>query len=74
MAKRIIVNIDDNGRVNIKFEGYEGDECVKERVKILSALRKNGLDIDEGNVKFTDEFYDTNTVSQKQVVEVKNGY
>lgn len=50
---RVIVEIDDKGRTRFKYEGFVGDQCIKEAAALLERLKNLGLDVEVQAVERT---------------------
>jgi hypothetical protein len=62
----IRVEVDNDGRTKMLYEGFKGDLCFKEAERLLAGLKALGVDVDVEKVKRTEAF-----VEAKEAV--KNG-
>ncbi|MBB1354241.1 MULTISPECIES: DUF2997 domain-containing protein [unclassified Pseudoalteromonas] len=65
--QQIIITIDEQGQVNAKTEGFQGDSCIDAVVDLL------GEQINIKNLKKTDEYHQSQTVKAAHIVESKRG-
>ena len=65
--QQIIITIDEQGQINAKTEGFQGDSCIAAVVELL------GEQINFTNLKKTDEYHQSQTVTAINVVENKRG-
>jgi len=63
--QRILVSIDENGKINASTEGIKGDLCLAELQKLLGDL----ADLD--SITKTDEFYQANELKSYNKIEIK---
>lgn len=63
--QRIVITIDENGKINASTEGIKGELCLDELQKLLGDL----ADLDK--VTKTDEFYQENELKSKSKIEIK---
>lgn len=67
MSKNLIVKIHPDGKIEAKVEGFKGNECCK-YIGILEEL----LEAETFDSEYTEEFYNTTTISESVMQEVKN--
>ncbi|KPH64277.1 hypothetical protein AMS58_03245 [Pseudoalteromonas porphyrae] len=65
--QQIILTIDEQGKINAKTEGFQGDSCIAAVVELL------GEQININNIKKTDEYHQSQTVKAANIVENKRG-
>ena len=70
--REIIVEIDKDGSVKIRYQGFVGGQCFEEAKRLYEILKKQGLDVKIEQVVPTQEYYAT-TVSQVREVERNGG-
>ena len=58
--ERIVIHVDDNGKISAQTEGFKGDTCLKELETLLEGVG------DIAKVKKTDDFF-----QQKQSRTIK---
>jgi hypothetical protein len=63
--QRIIITIDENGKINASTEGIKGEMCLNELQDLLGDL----ADLD--SITKTDEFYQTNDVKTQNKIQNK---
>jgi len=61
MAKEIIIEIGENGEIELRAEGYKGKQCKADSKDIEEALG-----ISDGKRKTLPEYHLTEVVKQKQ--------
>ena len=61
MAKEIIIEIGENGEIELRAEGYKGKQC-----KVDSKDIEEALGLDGGKRKTLPEYHLTEVVKQKQ--------
>jgi hypothetical protein len=61
--QRIVVTIDENGKINASTEGIKGEMCLAELQSLLGELA------DLESVTKTDEYYQANELSTKKLQE-----
>jgi hypothetical protein len=62
---RIVITIDENGKINASTEGIKGEMCLEELQKLLGDLAELS------SISKTDEFYQTNELRNKNKIENK---
>ncbi|MBR4531331.1 DUF2997 domain-containing protein [bacterium] len=63
--QRIVITIDENGKINASTDGIKGEMCLSELQELLD-------DMDTlQSVKKTDEFYQTNELKNKNIARNK---
>ena len=62
--QRIVVIIDENGKINAKTDGIKGEVCIEELQKILGEVA------DLESVSKTDEYYQHNELHAKNIQRV----
>lgn len=63
MEQRIVVTIDENGKINASTDGIKGEMCLTELQELLD-------DFDNlQSVKKTDEYYQSEIVSNKNLIK-----
>jgi hypothetical protein len=63
--QRIVITIDDNGKINASTEGIKGEMCIDELQKLLEDIA------DLQSVTKTDEFYQANELKSNNKIEIK---
>jgi hypothetical protein len=61
--QRIVITIDENGKINAATEGIKGEMCLTELQELLAA--EDNLQ----SVVKTDEFYQANELKTQKLVE-----
>lgn len=49
--RRIIIGIDDKGKISTDFDGFAGPSCFEEARKLASRLKELGVDINVQNLQ-----------------------
>ncbi len=65
--QRIIVEIDEDGKITAKTNGFKGEACLDELQKLL------GEEAAPSKLKPTDDFYQKTTVDSKQKQSIGGG-
>jgi hypothetical protein len=65
--QQIIITIDEQGQINAKTEGFQGNSCIAAVVELL------GEQININTIKKTDEYHQSQTVKALNIVENKRG-
>ncbi|MGH9919147.1 MAG: DUF2997 domain-containing protein [Nitrososphaerales archaeon] len=60
--KRIIIQIDSDGKVQMRTEGFSGPACLKEMDKVLAKTAEYGVTTNTTKLEKTQEFYATEQV------------
>ena len=63
--QRIVITIDESGKINASTEGIKGEMCLDELQKLLEDIA------DLQSVIKTDEFYQANENTSKNKIEIK---
>jgi hypothetical protein len=63
--QRIVVTIDENGKINASTEGIKGEMCLDELQKLIGDLA------DLETVTKTDEFYQANELKSQTKIQNK---
>lgn len=63
--ERILVTIDENGKINASTEGIKGEMCLDELQKLIGDF----ADLD--SITKTDEFFQTNELKRQNKIEIK---
>lgn len=63
--QRIIITIDENGKIHASTEGIKGEMCLDELQEILGDLAE------WESIKKTDEFYQANELKSKNKIQNK---
>jgi len=63
--QRIVITIDENGKINASTEGIKGEMCLDELQELLGNLE------DLQSVSKTDEFYQTNELKTQTKIQNK---
>ncbi|MBP5724769.1 MAG: DUF2997 domain-containing protein [Bacteroidales bacterium] len=63
MEQRIVVTIDENGKINASTDGIKGEMCLTELQELLDEF--DNLQ----SIKKTDEYYQSETVSNKNLIK-----
>lgn len=61
--KRIIVTIDENGKINASTDGIKGEMCLTELQELIDDFENLQ------SVKKTDEYYQSEEVKSKNVIK-----
>jgi arylamine N-acetyltransferase len=70
--REVRVEIDENGRVRILYQGFQGGACFEEAKRLYTLLKAQGLDVSIEQVVPTQEYYVSNT-SQRAKEVLTNG-
>ena len=65
--QQVILTIDEDGKITAKTFGFQGEACLDAVTELLSETTNIS------NVKKTDEFYQSQHVSQSRKVTLKQG-
>ena len=65
--QRIVITIDEHGKIEAKTAGFKGEACLEALDEILS-IEKN-----VEHIKKTDEYYQNIETQQKRTVKNKRG-
>lgn len=63
--QRIVITIDENGKINASTEGIKGEMCLSELQEILGNLEELQ------SISKTDEFYQTNELKAQNKIQNK---
>jgi hypothetical protein len=63
--QRIVITIDENGKINASTEGIKGEMCLNELQKLLGDLA------DLNSITKTDEFYQSNELKSQNKIQNK---
>lgn len=63
--QRIVITIDENGKINASTDGIKGEMCLKE----VQALLDDGETLQ--SLKKTDEFYQTTEIRENHILKNK---
>ena len=63
--QRIVITIDENGKINASTEGIKGDICLDQLQKLLGNLEELQ------SITKTDEFYQTNELKSQNKIQNK---
>lgn len=63
--QRIVITIDENGKINASTEGLKGEMCLDELQKLLGELA------DLESISKTDEFYQQNELKGQNKIQNK---
>lgn len=55
--KRIVVEVEGDGKVVLRTEGFRGSTCLVEAEKLIGVLREMGVDVETKSIQKTREFY-----------------
>lgn len=55
--RKITVVIHNDGKIEIDFSNYYGDECLKELQNILDFLKSIGIDVSDEKIVLKGEYY-----------------
>ncbi len=69
--RKVIIEIDENGKLKILYRGFKGQACFEETKKLITLLKSSGIDVDIEKIEKTDEFYITEKIEQ---VARENGF
>jgi hypothetical protein len=64
--QRIVITIDENGKINASTEGIKGEMCLDELQELLGNLEELQ------SISKTDEFYQTNELKSQNRIQNKN--
>ena len=67
MSKKIIIEVDKEGLINIDADGYRGSSCEKSKIlnQIINYLQKEG-EIDDIKLKYTE----SETVKEENTISI----
>lgn len=63
--QRIVITIDENGKINASTEGIKGEMCLDELQELLGNLEELQ------SINKTDEFYQTNELKSQNKIQNK---
>ena len=63
--QRIVITIDENGKINASTEGIKGEMCLDELQELLGNLEELQ------SISKTDEFYQTNELKSQNKIQNK---
>ncbi|MEZ4776105.1 MAG: DUF2997 domain-containing protein [Bacteroidia bacterium] len=63
--QRIVITIDENGKINASTEGIKGEMCLNELQELLGNLEELQ------SISKTDEFYQTNELKSQNKIQNK---
>lgn len=63
--QRIVITIDDNGKINASTEGIKGEMCLDELQELLGSFEELQ------SVSKTDEFYQANELKTQNIIQNK---
>jgi len=63
--QRIVITIDENGKINANTEGIKGELCLKELQDLLGNLEELQ------SISKTDEFYQANELKTQNIIQNK---
>lgn len=63
--QRILITIDENGKINASTEGIKGEKCLDELNILLGDLAELN------SINKTDEFYQSNVVKSNSKIEIR---
>ena len=64
--QRIVITIDENGKINASTEGIKGDMCLDELQELLGSFEEIQ------SINKTDEFYQSNELKSHIKIQNKN--
>lgn len=64
--QRIVITIDENGKINASTEGIKGDMCLDELQELLGSFEEIQ------SINKTDEFYKSNELKSHIKIQNKN--
>jgi len=64
-VREVRVEIDRDGRVRILYQGFQGDACFEEAMRLYAFLKAQGLEVSIEQVMPTQEYYDSAQTAQK---------
>lgn len=68
--KEIRVEIDENGKVKILYQGFQGGACFEEAKRLYALLKAQGLEVTIEQVVPTQEYYQQAQLQQAKQREV----
>ena len=63
--QRILITIDENGKINASTEGIKGEKCLDELNILLGDLAELN------SINKTDEFYQSNVIKSNSKIEIR---
>lgn len=63
--QRIVITIDENGKINASTEGIKGEMCLDELQELLGSFEELQ------SINKTDEFYQTNELKSQNKIQNK---
>lgn len=66
--KEVRVEIDENGKVKVLYQGFQGGACFEEAKRLYALLKAQGLDVSIEQVVPTQEYYVTSQQRAKGVL------
>ena len=68
MKKKVFIAMDKTtGAITLSFEGYTGDDCIKDRGALLEQFRRLGLDVVVTSTERHPDAQDGNCVLKEHV-------
>ena len=55
--REVRVEIDRDGRIRILYQGFQGDACFEEAMRLYAFLKAQGLEVSIEQVMPTQEYY-----------------
>lgn len=62
--RKVTIEIDEDGKLKIRYLGFKGEACFEEAKKLIALLKAFGVDVNIEKVEKTEEYYITETVRQ----------
>ena len=63
--KEILVEIDEDGKVTVKTQGYRGPSCLEALKHLVSRLKSLGIESEVERQTPTNEYYQGQTAQEK---------
>lgn len=67
VEERIVVKIDEEGKISAYTEGFQGEACLEQLEELLAGIA------DLNDIKKTDDYYKKNLVQRQSKKEIKRG-
>ena len=66
MTKKIGILFEDDGKIILETDGYKGEACVDETIKLIEQLKALGVDVETLDVKPKDEAHEIEGAKTRQ--------
>jgi len=63
--KEILIEVDSDGKVTIKTQGFQGAACLEAAKQLMAKLKALGIDANIEKTVLTPEYHQTQTTQQQ---------